>query len=187
MMTPQYSSAARTLALTLMWLNPSNRANFWKKLPFLLFQKCSYRPTPTIMESPLRHTTISISENCKACSPIQVLQVHKGSLNSEQDVDYFADGVYVCHASLIQAIRQISTQSKHLDAVIVAPECTVSDILAIREVTTKKVVPLILHTLKYDWKTKEIALESGADEYHIGFLDERFAKRVRLIKKIKSM
>jgi lipopolysaccharide/colanic/teichoic acid biosynthesis glycosyltransferase len=58
--------------------------------------------------------------------------------------------------------------------------------MSIREVTDQRAVPLILYTSKFEWKAKEIAIESGVDEYHIGFLDQSFIKRVKLIERVKT-
>jgi|GEM_PF-4423430 len=138
-----------------------------------------------VIEAPINHAPISAPEHRKTVSPIQVLQVLGPSLIADQDDDYLREGIKVCHAHLVEALQQIRHNNKQIDAVIVSPECFIADIMSIREVTDQKAVPLILHTEKFEWKAKEIALESGVDEYHVGFLDQSFIKRVKLIEQVK--
>lgn len=139
------------------------------------------------MDSSTKHSIISIPGNRKKDSCVQVLQVHKTSINEDQEDDCLPDGIYVCHALLQQTLKEEMWINQHIDAVLVGPGCSLSEIVAIRKITNQKVIPLIYHTLKYDWRAKEIALESGVDEYHIGFLDHQFVKRIRLIKRVKSL
>lgn len=135
-----------------------------------------------------RSAIISIPGNRKKDSSVQVLQIHKGRFDSNQEDDYLPEGIYVCHAPLSQTLKEETwIDSQQVDAVIVGPDCSVADIVSIREITTRNSVPLIFHTLKYDWKAREISIESRVDEYHIGFLDRHFIKRIMLIKRVKSL
>ena len=134
----------------------------------------------------MNHTPISAPKERKGDSPIQVLQVCKTPLIADQEDDYHAEGLYVCSASLVQALRRIRTESKQIDVVIVGLDCSIADIESIREVALQQNVTLILHTLKFDWKAKEIAFETGVDEYHVGPLNQSFIQRVKLIKQVKS-
>src|SRR5579859_6580978 len=138
------------------------------------------------MESLMNPATFSIPENRKTTLSIQVLQIHKAPSTSEQEDDSLPQGISVCHAPLDQTLREAWINVKQIDAVIVGPECSISDIVSIRETVTRNVVPLILHTFKFEWKPREIAVESGVDEYHIGLLDQQFIKRVKLLKRVKS-
>jgi len=133
-----------------------------------------------------RSAIISIPGNRKKDSCVQVLQVHKARFVDTQGDEHLPDGIYVCHAPLGQTLNDYRWINKEIDAVIVGPDCGVSDIVAIREIASRQSIPLILQTLKFDWKAKEIALESEVDDYHIGFLDQNFIKRILLIKRIKS-
>ncbi|GHN02611.1 hypothetical protein WSM22_41000 [Cytophagales bacterium WSM2-2] len=136
------------------------------------------------MESILNRTAIA-AKTRNTGYYIQVMQVHNTFI-AEQEDEYLENGIHVCHVSLIQGLRQIWSHHKQIDAVIVGMECSLEDIASVREVADKKEVPLILHTLKSDWRAKEIAIKSGVDEYHIGFLDQHFIKRIKLIKRVKS-
>ncbi|MBI1767568.1 MAG: sugar transferase [Bacteroidetes bacterium] len=138
------------------------------------------------MESTMHRAAISPSENLKTYSPIQVLQIHKASIIADQVSDYRPDGVCVCHAPLAQTLKMAWIDSSQIDAVIVDTECAIADIVSIREIADRNGVPLVLHTFKFDWKAKEIAFETGVDEYHIGYLDKQFIKRIKLIKRVKS-
>src|SRR5258706_2258940 len=137
------------------------------------------------MKSHINEATISSREGRKIVSSMQVLHVHNTNF-IEGDDDYPAEGIYVCHAHLTQ-VRQAWPHPKLIDALIVGPECSIADIVSIREIAAKKAIPLILHTLKYDWKAKEVAIESGVDEYHIGPLDQSLIKRIKLIKHVKAL
>jgi lipopolysaccharide/colanic/teichoic acid biosynthesis glycosyltransferase len=121
----------------------------------------------------------------KSISTIQVLYVNDAPFVGDQE-DSLQDGIYVCHAPLMRAIDQIWTHNKEIDVVIMGPEYSLSDLISMREVASRKVVPFILHTIKFDWKAKEIAREAGVDEYHIGPLDYSFIKLIHLIKRVKS-
>jgi lipopolysaccharide/colanic/teichoic acid biosynthesis glycosyltransferase len=101
--------------------------------------------------------------------------------------DYLPEGIYVCHASLSQTLKDEAWINNQVDAVIVGTDCTVADIVALQKITLRVAIPLVLHTLKFDWKAKEISIESSVDEYHVGFLDQNFIKRIRLIKRVKSL
>jgi len=126
-------------------------------------------------------------EKRKIVSLIQVLQVHSTSFIEGEEDDYPADGsIYISHGLFTHVLQQPQTRCKNIDALMVGPDCSIADIILIREVATQKMIPLIFHTLKYDWKSKEIAIESGVDEYHIGSLDQSFVKRIKLIKQVKS-
>ena len=117
---------------------------------------------------------------------MQVLQVHKARFVDTPEDENLPDGIYVCHAPLKQMLNADGWINKQIDAVIVGRDCSVADIVAIRELANRQLIPLILQTLKFDWKAKEIALESEVDDYHIGFLDHNFIKRILLIKRVKS-
>ena len=135
-----------------------------------------------------RSAIISIPGIRKKDSSVQVLQVHKASFIEDQEDDYLPEGIYVCHVSLNQILQEERwINGKEIDAVIVGRDCSMSDIVSLREIATRKVVPLIFHTLKFDWKAKEIAIECRVDEYHIGFFDQHFIKRIRLIRRVKSL
>jgi len=137
------------------------------------------------MESLTNPATFSIPESRKTCPSIQVLRIHKTSPAAEHEDDSLPEGISICHASLAQPLCEAWINVKQIDAVVVGTECSISDIVSIRETVTRNVVPLILHTEKFEWKTKEIALESSVDEYHVGHLDQSFIKRVKLIKQVK--
>jgi len=138
------------------------------------------------MKLPAGPSTISDFKDRKSGSRTYVLQVHERySFGDKEDV-YLLDGVYFSRIPLVQAFREIETSSGQIDATIIGPEWSVSDILSIRKITDRHSVPLILHTLKFEWKAKEVAIETGVDEYHIGLLDQQFIKRVSLIKRVKS-
>ncbi len=115
-----------------------------------------------------------------------MLQLHKTPLLEDWEDYSLPETISVYHAPLEQTVREAWINSKQIDAVIVGPDSSISDIVSIRETVTRSVVPLILHTFKYDWKAKEIAFESEVDEYHIGPLDQHFIKRLKFIKRIKS-
>jgi lipopolysaccharide/colanic/teichoic acid biosynthesis glycosyltransferase len=121
----------------------------------------------------------------KSFSALQVLHVTDTLLVGDQE-DSPAEGVYVCHAPLMRAIDQVLTHNKQIDVVIMGPEYSVSDIISMREVAGRKVVPFILHTMKFDWKVQEIAREAGVDEYCTGPFDYSFIRRIELIMKVKS-
>ena len=135
------------------------------------------------MESVMNHTAISAPESGKGDSSIQVVQVCK---TPHQEDDYHTENLRVCQASLIQALGKIGSESKQVDAVMVGLDCSIADIVSIREVAFQKNIPIILHTLKFDWKAKEIALETSVDEYHVGPLNQSFIQRVKFIKRVKS-
>jgi lipopolysaccharide/colanic/teichoic acid biosynthesis glycosyltransferase len=142
------------------------------------------------MESLIHHLQISKPENGIPVSSIQVLQVYKDMLAvGKEDTHLPTDGICICHAHIGQTLKvaEVWIDKKEIDAVIVDHECAISDIESIKEVASRKAVPLFIQTLKYDWKAREMAIECGCDEYHIGSLDQHFAKRVRLIKRVKSL
>ena len=121
----------------------------------------------------------------KPFSAIQVLHVTDSPFVGDQE-DSTGDGVYVCHASLMRAIDQVWTHNKEIDVVIMGPDYSLSDIISTREVAGRKVVPFILHTMKFDWTAQEIAREAGVDEYCTGPFDYSFIRRIELITKVKS-
>ncbi len=121
----------------------------------------------------------------KPFSAIQVLHVTDSPFVGDQE-DSTGDGVYVCHASLMRAIDQVWTHNKEIDVVIMGPDYSLSDIISMREVAGRKVVPFILHTMKFDWTAQEIAREAGVDEYCTGPFDYSFIRRIELITKVKS-
>jgi len=135
------------------------------------------------MES-ITHATVSTSENQKKGLPLHVLHVYQDSVVNHVD-DYRPEGISVRSASVTQVFHENLINCKQIDAVIIGTDCRLSDIINIREITTKKFVPLILQSSKFEWKAKEFALEAGVDEYHIGLLDERLIKRIKLIRRAK--
>src|SRR5258708_7526595 len=136
------------------------------------------------MKATLNRETMMTDAAGQTSLSIQVLYVQETSFVEDQDSP--AEGIYTCHAPLVKALRQIWTTNRHIDAVIIGPEYSESDIVSIREVTNQKVVPLILHTPKYDLVAKDIAVECEVDEYHAGPFDRSFMKRIELIKRVKS-
>ena len=136
------------------------------------------------MESLTHPTAVSTSENRKKGSPLQVLHVHQSSVINPVD-DYILEGIGVHNTSVTQIFHENLITCKQIDAVIVGSDCRLSDIISIQKITAEKFIPLILHSSKFDWKAREIALETGVDEYHIGLFDEHFIKRVKLIRRVK--
>jgi lipopolysaccharide/colanic/teichoic acid biosynthesis glycosyltransferase len=137
------------------------------------------------MDSIAQVVKISAPEIRRPFSAIQVLQVSDTLLSEDQEGSPTA-GIYVCYAPLMRAIDQVWTHNKQIDAVIMGPEYSLSDIISMREVASQKVVPFILHTTKFDWKAQEIAREAGVDEYFTGPFDYSFIRRIELIMRIKS-
>jgi len=136
------------------------------------------------MESLAHPTAVSTPENRKKWLSLQVLHVHQSSVINHVD-DYIPEGICVHNVSVTQTLEENLITGKQIDVVMVGTDCRLSDIIGIRKITTDKFVPLILHSLKFDWRAKEIALETGVDEYHIGLFDEHFIKRVKLIRRVK--
>jgi lipopolysaccharide/colanic/teichoic acid biosynthesis glycosyltransferase len=135
------------------------------------------------MESVMSYPTTSAPKNRRTILSTQVLQVHKKAFVAEDDYNY--EGIYVCHVPLAQILKDASICNSQIDAVIVDPECSVSDIVSIREISRRSALPLILHSFKFHLNEKETALESGVDEYHVGPFDQQFIKRTKLLKKAK--
>ena len=137
------------------------------------------------MASLLDRPATSTLESRKQIRSLQVMLVHKTPGSSNQEGDHHIEGISIRHASLSEA-RTFLAQGGQIDALTVRPECRISEIESLRNTISNK-IPLILQTTEFDWRAKEIAIESGVDDYHIGYFDERFIKMVMLIQRIKAI
>jgi lipopolysaccharide/colanic/teichoic acid biosynthesis glycosyltransferase len=142
------------------------------------------------MESVINHRSIFKPENGIPLKSIQVLHVLKDhQAAAKEDTNLPSEGICICHAHIAQTAEsaEVWINKRKIDAVIVDHECSLSDIKLIREVASRKAVPLLIQTLKYDWRAREIAIECEVDEYHVGSFNQHFTKRVMLIKRVKSL
>ena len=73
-----------------------------------------------------------------------------------------------------------------IDAVLVSPDIANIDLAALKDITRRKAIPLILSTPGYDVTAKKTALTISADDYHYGTLNGNFFKRLEFIKRVKS-
>lgn len=112
-----------------------------------------------------------------------ILKIESSHVGSERG--YSQENIQMSSVSLAEAIV-LADSDNTVDAILVHPDIANGDLAALRDITRRKAVPLILFTPGYDITAKKTAFTISADDYHYGTLNGNFFKRLEFIKRVKS-
>jgi len=98
--------------------------------------------------------------------------------------EYAQGEILYTNYTLDHAIEAIRSGQK-IDAVLIHPDQLTNEVKQLKDLASKKFVPLILYTSKYDVAFKEIAVKSSMDDYFSGNITSASLKRIDFITKLK--
>jgi len=101
--------------------------------------------------------------------------------------EYTHQGINFYHIPSIDEASLLIREGKlKVDAAVISPEHTTSDILTIRDDAHQQGIPLIMYTSVFSQKAKSRTVGLGIDEYHNGAIGHTFLKRIEFLKKLKK-
>ena len=101
--------------------------------------------------------------------------------------DFLRDTFHIGHTTLHSAFQKIVKFNP--DVLFVSDEfVNYNDqrIAELKKLASQRCIPFILHSSKFNPASKQIALDFGFDDYHVGNITAAFQKRISFLQRLKS-
>lgn len=101
--------------------------------------------------------------------------------------DFLRDTFHIGHATLFSALQKILLFRP--DVIFVTDEFVNyhdQRIADLKKLAAQGCIPFILHSSKFNPASKQIALDFGFDDYHVGNITAAFQKRISFLQRLKS-
>ena len=115
-----------------------------------------------------------------------VLWIEPGNVQREA-LEFIHEGICFHHIPLIEEASLLMHEAKfEIDAAVISPEHSNTEILKIKEDAEQAGVPLIIYTPIFSRKASNLSIRLVIDEYFYGDFGNLFQKRIEFLRKVKK-